>query len=122
MPIAILVPLPSVALAATLLLVTACDGLRVGSLNAGGASAGTARGINEALAARDACLARNATVRALAGATLNARAQSLALACASHTDKLTVASGGALAGVANAIRDDTEFRARGFALKAQALN
>ena len=114
--------MPLVIFASVLLLLTACDGYRAGFLNAGGASTGKARGIDEAYAARDACLARNAAERGLAGATVNARAQSLALACASQTDKLITASNRDSAGVAAAIRDDTEFKAKGFVLKTAAFD
>jgi len=114
--------MPFVIFASVLLLLAACDGYRAGFLNAGGAATGTTRGIDEAYAARDACLARNAVERGLAGATVNARARSLALTCASQTDKLIAASSGDRASVAAAIREDTEFRAKGFVMKAPALD
>jgi hypothetical protein len=111
-----------VVLVAVLLMLTACDGVRAGFLNAGGTPLATARGIDRAYAARDACLARNAAERALAGATLQARAQSVALACAAQTEKLVAVSSRGDAGAAAAIRDDTEFRARGFVARAPALD
>ncbi|HET6222794.1 MAG TPA: hypothetical protein VFE11_11530 [Dongiaceae bacterium] len=109
-------------LAAALLMVTACDGVRAGFLNAGGAPTSTARGIDQAYAERDACLARNATERALAGASSHARAQALALACAAQTDRLITASSRGDAAVASAIRDDTEFRALGVVLRTPGAN
>ena len=109
-------------LAVALTLVAACDGFRAGSVSAGGTPAATARGIDQAYAERDACLARNATERALAGATVRARAQALALACAAQTDRLITASSHGDASVAHAIRADTEFRALGFVLRTQGAN
>lgn len=118
MPTVISVP----CLAAALTLITACDGFRAGYVSAGGASAATARGIDTAYAERDACLASNATERALAGASVHARAQALALACAAQTDRLITASGRGDAAIASAIRDDTEFRALGVVLRARGAN
>lgn len=103
---------------AAALQVTACGGFHAGHVSAGGTPAATARGIDQAYAERDACLARNATERALAGASVHARAQALALACASETDRLIVASGRGDTAVASAIRDDTAFRALGVVLRA----
>ena len=68
MPTALLAPVLSSALAAALLLMTGCGGFHAGYVSAGGAPAATARDIDQAYAERDACLARNATERALAGA------------------------------------------------------
>jgi len=118
MPMVVSIP----SLAAALLLVTACDGFHAGYVSAGGAPAATARGIDTAYAERDACLARNATERALAGASVHARAQSLALACAAETDRLITASRRGDAAVAGAIRDDSEFRALGVVLRTQGAN
>lgn len=109
-------------LAAALLLTAACDGFHAGHVSAGGAPADTARGIDQAYTQRDACLARNATERALAGASARARAQALALACAGETDRLIVASGRGDAAIASAIRDDTEFRALGVVLRTPSAN
>jgi hypothetical protein len=109
-------------LVAVLLLVAACDGFHAGFVSAGGAPAVTRRGIDQAYAARDACLARNATERAVAGASVRVRAQTLALACAEHTDRLIIASSRGDAAIASAIRDDTEFRALGFVLRASDTN
>lgn len=103
MPTALLAPVLSSVLAAALPMVTACD-------------------IDQAYAARDACLARNATERALAGASTHARAQALALACAAQTDRLITASSRGDAAVASAIRDDTEFRALGVMLRTPGAN
>jgi hypothetical protein len=118
MPMVISVP----CLAAALTLVTACDGFHAGYVSAGGAPGATARGIDQAYAERDACLARNATERALAGASTHARAQALALACAAQTDRLITASSRGDGAVASAIRDDTEFRALGFVLRTPSAN
>ena len=118
MPTVIYVP----CLAVALTLMTACDGFHAGYISAGGAPAATARGIDQAYAERDACLARNATERALAGASVHARAQTLALACAAQTDRLITASSRGDTAVASAIRDDTEFRALGFVLRTQGAN
>jgi hypothetical protein len=118
MPLVISVP----CLAAALLLVAACDGLRAGYISAGGAPVATAHGIDTAYAERDACLARNATERALAGASSQARAQVLALACAAQTDRLIIASSRGDAVVASAIRNDTEFRALGIVLRTPGAN
>ncbi|MBI2740763.1 MAG: hypothetical protein HYX38_30025 [Rhodospirillales bacterium] len=117
MPTALPAPARSSVLAAALL-VMACDGFHAGHVSAGGAPAAMARGIDQAYARRDACLARNATERALAGASVHARAQALALACASETDRLIFASSHGDAAIAGAIRDDTEFRALGVVLRA----
>lgn len=117
MPTALLTPVPCCVLGASLLLITACDGLRAGHVSAGGAPGAMARGIDLAYAQRDACLARNATERAVTGASIRARAQALALACASETDRLIFASSRGDAAIASAIRDDTEFRALGVVLR-----
>ena len=112
----------ALCLALTLTLVTACGGFHAGYVSAGGAPAATAKGIDTAYAERDACLARNATERALAGAAVRARAQALALACAAQTDQLITASSHGDAAVARAIRDDTEFRALGLVLRMLGSN
>ena len=109
-------------LAVALTLVAACGDFHAGHVSAGGTPATTARGIDQAYAERDACLARNATERALAGASVHARAQALALACAAETDRLITASRRGDAAVASAIRDDTEFRALGFVLRTPGAN
>jgi hypothetical protein len=118
----LLAPALSSVLSAALLMLTACDGVHAGYVSAGGAPAATARGIDQAYAERDACLARNATERALAGASSHARAQALALACAAQTDRLITASSRGDAAVASAIRDDTEFRALGVVLRTPGAN
>lgn len=107
MPTALPASARSPVLAAALL-VMACDGFHAGHVSAGGAPAAMARGIDQAYAQRDACLARNATERA----------QALAFACARETDRLIFASGHGDAAIASAIRDDTEFRALGVVLRA----
>lgn len=60
--------------------------------------------------------------RAFAGASVQARARALALACASHTDRLITASSRGDAAIASAIRDDSEFRALGFVLRTPSEN
>jgi hypothetical protein len=115
-------PTTAILVAALLLLLAACDGFHAGFVSAGGAPAVTRRGIDQAYAARDACLARNATERALAGASARARAQTLALSCAEQTDRLITASSRGDAAIAGAIRDDTEFRALGFVLRVPDTN
>ena len=122
MPTALLAPVLSSVLSAVLLMVTACDGVHAGYVSAGGTPAATARGIDQAYAERDACLARNAPERALAGASSHARAQALALACAAQTDRLITASSRGDAAIASAIRDDTEFRALGVVLRTPGAN
>jgi hypothetical protein len=122
MPTALLAPTLGPILGTALLLMTGCGGFHAGYVSAGGAPAATARDIDQAYAERDACLARNATERALAGATVHARAQALALACAVQTDRLITASSHGDAVVASAIRDDTEFRALGFVLRTPGAN
>jgi hypothetical protein len=118
MPMVISAP----CLAAALTLAAACDSFHAGYVSAGGAPAATARDIDTSYAERDACLARNATERALAGAAVRAHAQALALACAAETERLITASSRGDAAVARAIRDDTEFRALGFVLRTQGAN
>jgi hypothetical protein len=122
MPTALLAPVLAPILAAALLLVTACGGFHAGYVSASGAPAATAHDIDQAYAERDACLARNATERAFAGASTHARAQALALACAAQTDRLITASSRGDAAVASAIRDDSEFRALGFVLRAPSAD
>ena len=107
---------------AAALLMTACDGFHAGHVSAGGAPVGTARGIDDAYAQRDACLARNAAERALAGASLHARAQALALACATETNALITASSRGDPAIAGAIRDDSAFRALGVVLRTPVAN
>ena len=118
MPMVVSIP----CLAAALLLVTACEGFHAGYVSAGGAPAATTRDIDTSYAERDACLARNATERALARASVRARAQALALACAAETDRLITASSRGDAAVSSAIRDDSEFRALGVVLRTQGAN
>src|SRR5690349_7514523 len=118
MPMVVSIP----CLATALLLVTACDGFHAGYVSAGGAPAATARGIDTAYAERDACLARNATERALAGGAVHTRAQALALVCAAHTNRLITASSHGDAAVARAIRDVTEFRALGVVLRTPSAS
>jgi hypothetical protein len=109
------------ALAAVSLMM-ACDGFHAGHVSAGGVPVGTARGIDDADARRDACLARNAAERALASAPLHARAQALALACATETKRPITTSSRGHSAIAGAIRDDSAFRALGVVLRTPAVN
>lgn len=111
MPIAILV--------VALLLLAACDSYHAGFVNAGGASFATARSIDKAYAARDACLARNAATTGPVGSSATSRARTVALACAPETQRLIAVSNPGDSNAAAAIRDDSEFRAKGFVLRAQ---
>jgi hypothetical protein len=62
-------------------LLAACVSFEVGSINAGGASSETMRIIDDAYAARDACLVRNASTMARRGTSVNSTAHAVALAC-----------------------------------------
>ena len=76
--------------------------------------------IDRSYEARDACLARNAAADGVGTEDPTMLAHAVALACSSETDKLIAASD--LSGdakVANRIRQDSEFRALGFVMKAR---
>lgn len=76
--------------------------------------------INDAYAARDACLARNAAADGTMGANASTVAQAVALSCSAETEKLVdVSNRDGDPKVAIAIRRDSEFRARGFVAKAR---
>ena len=76
--------------------------------------------INRAYEARDACLAKNATVDVTTGADDGTIARAVALACASETEKLVeVSNRDGDPKVASAIRKDSEFRAMGSVLRAR---
>ncbi len=76
--------------------------------------------INNAYKARDACLERNATADASMAATATSLEQTVAAACLSETDQLIdLMNRDGDPRVAAAIRRDSEFRARGFILKAR---
>ena len=97
------------------LLLAACEGsfVRSGDL-------GRKVNIDRSYEARDACLARNAAADGTGGEDPTTLAHAAALACSAETDKLIAASD--LSGdskVANKIRQDSEFRALGFVMKAR---
>jgi hypothetical protein len=82
--------------------------------------------IDDSYKARDACLARNATAEGTMSLDAGSLAQAAALACTAETDKLIeVSNRDGDPAVANRIRQDSEFRAMGYVLKARgqaALN
>jgi hypothetical protein len=97
------------------LLLAACEGsfVRSGDL-------GRKVNIEKSYEARDACLARNAAADGVGSEDPTTLAHAAALACSAETDKLIAASD--LSGdtkVANQIRQDSEFRALGFVMKAR---
>ena len=76
--------------------------------------------IDKTYEARDACLARNAAADGVGMTDPATLAHAVALACSAETDKLIAAyytSGDTK--VANRIRQDSEFRALGFVMKAR---
>lgn len=76
--------------------------------------------IDDSYKARDACLVKNASADGTMSLDAGSVAQAAALACTPETDKLIEVSnrdGDPL--VANRIRQDSEFRAIGFVLKAR---
>ena len=76
--------------------------------------------IDKSYEARDACLARNAAADGTMSLDASSVAQAVALACSAETDKLIAASDtSGDAKVANQIRQDSEFRALGFVMKAR---
>ena len=77
--------------------------------------------IDRSYQARDNCLARNAMADGAGHEDATTLAHAIAMACASETEKLVEAStsNGGDAKVALAIRQDSEFRAMGFVLKAR---
>ena len=76
--------------------------------------------IDKSYKARDACLAKNATVDVTTSADDGTIARAVALACASETEKLVeVSNRDGDPKVANAIRKDSEFRAMGYVLRAR---
>jgi hypothetical protein len=97
------------------LLLAACEGsfVRPGDL-------GRKVNIDKSYEARDACLSRNAAADGTRAADAETLAHAAAMACAAETNKLIAASD--LSGdarVAAAIRQDSEFRALGFVMKAR---
>lgn len=77
--------------------------------------------LEKSYAARDACLARNADADSSGPADNQTLAHTVAMACATETDKLIAAAdrGDADPKVAAQIRKDTEFRALKYVMKAR---
>ena len=76
--------------------------------------------IDKSYAARDACLARNAAADDISKSDPATLAHAVALACSTETEQLVMAANrDGDAKVAAAIRADSEFRARGYVLKAR---
>ena len=74
--------------------------------------------INTAYAERDACLARHAATDSAAEA--GAAASAVAVACTEETEKLVeIVNRDGDPRITTAIRQDTEFRARGYVLRAR---
>ena len=97
------------------LLLGACEGsfVTVGDL-------GRKVKIEKSYEARDACLAKNAAADVTGDADANTIARAVALACAPETEKLVEASNlDGDAKVAASIRENSEFRAMKYVLKAR---
>lgn len=76
--------------------------------------------INNAYAARDACLSRNVTADGTLTEDAGTVARAAALACSGATEKLIeVMNQDGDPRVATAVRQDSEFRAMGFVLRAR---
>ena len=76
--------------------------------------------IDTAYEARDACLARNAAGETAASLDTASAGRAVALACVPETEKLVeVINRDGDPRVADAIRQDSEFRAEGFVLRAR---
>ena len=76
--------------------------------------------IDKSYVARDACLARNAAADDISNSDTATLAHAVALACSAETEQLVMtANRDGDAKVAAAIRADSEFRARGYVLKAR---
>ena len=105
-----------IALVLVVLLLGACEGsfIQVGD-------PGRKAKIDKTYQARDNCLSRNATADGAGNEDAATLAHAIALACASETEKLVEASmtNGGDTKIAVAIRQDSEFRAMGFVLKAR---
>jgi len=99
-----------------LLLLAACVSFEVGSINAGGASSETMRIIDDAYAARDACLVRNASAMARRDTSVDSTAHAVALACSAETERLISVSQGVKTS-ALTIREDSKLRARALVLR-----
>jgi hypothetical protein len=76
--------------------------------------------IDKSYAERDACLARNAAADDISSSDPEILARAVALACMPETEKLVaLANRDGDAKVAAAIRQNSEFRAMGYILKAR---
>ena len=76
--------------------------------------------IDRSYAARDACLARNASADDISNSDPATIARAIALACAPETQKLVeVSNRDGDPRAADAIRKDSEFRAMGYVLRAR---
>ena len=102
-------------------LLAACVSFEVGSINAGGASNETMRIIEDAYAARDACLVRNASAMARRDTSVSSTAQAVALACSAETERLISVSKGVKTSAVT-VREDSEIRARASVLQALTLS
>jgi len=76
--------------------------------------------IDKSYKARDACLARNAAADDISNSDADSLAHAIALACLPETEQLvSAANRDGDSKVAAAIRQDSEFRARGYILKVR---
>ena len=76
--------------------------------------------IDKSYKARDACLARNAAADDISNSDADSLAHAIALACLPETEQLvSAANRDGDSKVAAAIRQDSEFRARGYVLKVR---
>lgn len=99
------------------LLLTACEGSVFPAEDPGRQAE-----IKKSYEARDTCLKRQALADGTGGIDPETVAHTAALACHAETDKLIAAANtDANARVTESIRQDTEFRARKYALQARGL-
>jgi hypothetical protein len=99
------------------LLVTACEGSFVRVEDAGRKAQ-----IEKSYEARDTCLKRHALADGAAGSDPETLAHAAALACNAETNKfIAAANTDGNAQVTDFIRQDTEFRARKYVLKARGI-
>jgi len=103
------------------LLLAGCTSFQVGSVNADGASSDTMRIIDDAYAARDACLVRKAFARVRRDTSVSSTAHAVALACSAETERLISVSKGVRTS-AGTIREDSELRARVSVLRELRLS
>jgi hypothetical protein len=104
----------SAAVVSLVLLLGACEG----SFFSAGDRWHTPR-IREAYAARDACMARKAPAEKAANADAASAAHALAQDCAAETQKLVeITNRDGDAKVAGNIRENSEFRAMGYVMRA----